>query len=220
MPTKVPPATARRLRRHARERAPTRLALALLAATSTIGALPADARAQDLDGEPRFRSVAVQGNPLDFIIGRYSLALEYLPVPHHALHATPYWEYALPGTDDQLTGIGAELGYRYYTGDRGPHGFFAGGSFLVADLEYVHGNVVPLPLDQAVDTKYVQLGGAVDVGYQLVFLGAFAAGVGAGVQYTADTLTPQFEYVNHPWHDLVYGPGLRPRAIVQLGAAF
>jgi hypothetical protein len=178
------------------------------------------ARAEDLDGEPRFKSVAVQGNPLAFAIGRYSLDLEYLPVPHHALHATPYYEYALPGVDDQLTGFGAEVGYRYYTGEHGPHGFFAGASLLAAELEYIHVNPTGGVLDHANDTQYVQLGGAVDVGYQLVFLGNFAAGVGAGVQWTGDTLTPQFEYQVHPWHDLVYGPGVRPRILLQVGAAF
>jgi len=180
----------------------------------------AAARAEDLDGEPRFKSVGVQGNPLDFIIGRYSLDLEYLPVPHHALHLTSYYEYALPGTDDQLTGFGGELGYRFYTGEHGPQGFFAGASFLVAELEYIHGNPVPIPHDQANDTQFVQLGGAVDVGYQLVFQGSFAVGAGVGLQYTADTVTPQFEYDSHPWHDLVYGAGLRPRALLQVGAAF
>jgi hypothetical protein len=187
--------------------------LALVAAASV-------ARADDLDGEPRFKSVGVQGNPLAFIIGRYSLDLEYLPAPHHALHATPYYEYALPGTDDQLTGFGGEVGYRFYTGEHGPHGFFAGASALVAELEYVHGNPTNLPKDPANDTQYVQLGGAIDVGYQIIILGNFCAGVGAGLQYTYDTIDPTFEYSSHPWHDLVYGWGLRPRALLQVGAAF
>lgn len=201
--------------RRALHRAAAGAALALAAA-----ALSPPARAEDLDGEPRFRSVAVQGNPLSFIIGRYSLDLEYLPAPHHALHATPFYEYALPGTDDQLTGFGAEVGYRFYSGSHGAHGFFAGASFLAAELEYIHGNPTPIPLDHASDTQYIELGGALDVGYQLIFLGAFAAGAGVGLQYTADTMQPQFEYRNHPWHDLVYGPGLRPRALLQVGAAF
>jgi len=178
------------------------------------------ARADDIDGEPRFRSVGVQANPLDFVIGRYSLDLEYLPAPHHALHATPYYEYALPGTDDQLTGFGGELGYRYYTGEHGPEGFFAGASALVAELEYIHGNLANVPHDQANDTQYVELGGAIDAGYQILFLGSVCAGVGAGLQYTANTTNPVFEYSSHPWHDLVYGWGLRPRALLQVGAAF
>jgi hypothetical protein len=189
------------------------IGIALLAAAGT-------ARAEDIDGEPRFKSVGVQGNPLDFIIGRYSLDLEFLPAPHHALHATPYYEYALPGTADQLTGFGGEIGYRYYTGEHGPHGFFAGASFLVSVLEYIHGNPANVPKDQADDTQYVQLGGALDAGYQIIVLGNLCVGAGAGLQYTVDTIDPQFEYVSHPWHDLVYGWGLRPRALLQVGAAF
>jgi hypothetical protein len=185
-----------------------------------LAAAGGPARADDLDGEPRFKSVGVQGNPLAFVIGRYSLDLEYLPVPHHALHATPFYEYALPGTDDQLTGFGAEVGYRLYSGRHGPEGFFLGASALVAELEYVHGNPTNAPKDQANDTQYVQLGGALDAGYQVIVLGNFCAGVGAGLQYTVDTTDPVFESSSHPWHDLVYGWGLRPRALLQVGAAF
>jgi len=195
-------------------------ATACAALLVVVAAGSGTAYAEDLDGEPRFKSVGVQGNPLAFIIGRYSIDLEYLPVPHQALHATPYFEYALPGVDDQLTGFGAEVGYRFYTGEHGPHGFFAGASLLVSELEYIHGNPTNIPLNPANDTQYVQLGTAVDVGYQIIVLGNFCAGAGAGLQYTFDTISPTFEYSTHPWHDLVYGAGLRPRALLQVGAAF
>lgn len=183
-------------------------------------AVPVRARAEDIDEGVRFKSIGVEGNPLDFAIGRYSIDLEYLPAPHHALRAEPLYYYALPGVDDQLTGFGAELGYRFYTGEHGPEGFFAGASFLVGSFEYIHGNPSNLPLDQADDTQYVQLGGAIDVGYRIIALGCFTAGAGAGLQYTVDTIDPQFEFVSHPWHDLVYGWGLRPRVVLEVGAAF
>jgi hypothetical protein len=201
----------------------SRRALANAAACATcaaLAAMPSRARAEDVDEGVRFKSIGIQGNPLDFAIGRYSIDLEYLPAPHHALHATPLYYYALPGVDDQLTGFGAELGYRFYTGEHGPHGFFAGGSFLVGSFEYIHGNPANLPYDQANDTQYVQLGGAIDVGYRIIALGSFTAGAGAGLEYVVDTIDPKFEYVSHPWHDLVYGWGLRPRAILEVGAAF
>ncbi|HEY8038619.1 MAG TPA: hypothetical protein VIF15_02450 [Polyangiaceae bacterium] len=179
-----------------------------------------DARSEDLDDGVRFKSVGLQGNPLGFAIGRYSADIEYLPAPHHALHLTPVGTYALPGTDDQLTGFGAEVGYRWYSGALGPHGVFVGGSFLAGELEYIHGAVVGLPLDQPDDTKYVSLGGALDAGYQVIVLGNLAVGAGAGVQYTIDTVEPHFEYASHPWHDLLFGWGLRPRALLSVGAAF
>jgi len=182
--------------------------------------LHAQARADDVDEGVPFKSVAVQGNPLGVIIGRYSADLEYLPAPHHALHLSPVGYFALPGVADELTGFGAEMGYRWYSGLYGPHGFFLGASLIALSLQYVHGALPGVPLDSPEDTSFVQLGGAVDAGYQVVILGNFAAGAGIGAQYTADTTQPTFEYQNHPLHDLLYGWGLRPRVLLSLGAAF
>jgi hypothetical protein len=200
-------------------RVPSSVALAAVC-IAAIATHAGGARAEEIDEGVRFKSIGVQGNPLGFVIGRYSVDLEYLPAPHHAMHVTAAYTYALPGVDDQLTGFGAELGYRYYSGHHGPHGFFAGASFLVGEFEYIHGNPTNAPNDVADDTQYVSLGGAIDVGYQIVFLGNLSVGAGLGVQYTADTLQPQFEFDSHPWHDLFYGWGLRPRLLLQVGAAF
>lgn len=194
--------------------------LAVLGFALALTALPSAARAEDLDEGIPFRSVVLEGALEGFAIGRYGAELEYLPAPHHALRVAPSYFYALPGTDDQLTGFGAEIGYRLYGGRHGPHGLFAGVSFLVGEYEYVHGNPNSVPLDKAVDTQYVSLGGALDVGYAVVVLGNFSVAVGGGAQLTADTLTPQFEFQNHPWHSLLYGPGLRPRALLEVGTAF
>jgi len=191
---------------------------ALLVATAI--AASGAARADDIDEGVRFKSALIQGNPLGFAVGRYSADFEFLPAPHHALHATPLYYYALPGVDDQLTGFGAEIGYRFYTGWHGPHGFFAGASFLVSELEYIHGNPGNVAGETANDTVFVQLGGAIDVGYQWIVLENFCIGVGGGAQYTIDTTQPTFESEGHAWHDLVYGWGLRPRVLVQVGAAF
>ncbi len=178
------------------------------------------ARADELDEGVPFKSVALQGNPLGLIIGRYSADLEYLPAPHHALHFSPVGYFALPGVADELVGFGAEMGYRWYSGLNGAHGFFIGASFIALSLHYLHGALPGVPLDVPEDTSYVELGGALDAGYQVVILGNFAAGIGLGAQYTADTTQPTFEYQNHPLHDLLYGSGLRPRVLLSLGAAF
>ena len=178
------------------------------------------ANADDLDEGPRFRSIALQGNPLGFAIGRYSADIEYLPEAHHALHLTPFAYYALPGVADRLSGFGAEVGYRWYSGRRGPHGFFLGASFVAGELEYVHGASAPPPFDLSDDTQFVELGGAIDGGYQVIVLGNLAVGVGAGAQYIVDTIQPHFEFEKHPRQDLFYGAGLRPRALLSVGAAF
>jgi len=180
----------------------------------------ASARASDIDEGVAFKSVALEGNPLAILVGRYSVDLEYLPFAHHALHVTPFGYYALPGVSDQLTGFGGEVGYRWYSGNHGPEGFFAGASFVAGELEYRHNATVSGPLDASDDTSFVELGGAIDAGYQILLLGNLAVGVGAGAQYVVETTRPHFEFENHPWHDLVYGAGLRPRALLSVGAAF
>jgi hypothetical protein len=195
---------------------------AVLAVTvfALVMASAGNARAEDIDEGVAFKSVSLQGNPLGLVIGRYSADLEYLPVPHHALHLTPVGYFALPGVSDELTGFGAELGYRWYSGLYGPHGFFLGASFIALSLEYLHATLPGVPFETPDDTSFVQLGGAIDAGYQVVMLGNFAVGAGVGAQYTADTVQPHFEYQNNSWHSLLYGWGLRPRVLLSLGAAF
>ena len=178
------------------------------------------ARADDIDEGLRFRSVLLQVNPLGFAIGRYSADLEYLPQPHHALHLTPVGYLAVPGVADLFQGFGAEVGYRWYSGAAGPQGLFLGASFLACDCHYTHTTPDPSAIDIGEDVQFVSLGGAIDAGFQVVVLGNFAAGIGGGVQYTADTSQPHFEYEQHSLHELLYGPGLRPRALLSVGAAF
>jgi hypothetical protein len=178
------------------------------------------ARADEIDEDARFRSIALQGNPLGLAIGRYSADVEYLPEAHHALHLTAFGYYALPGVADRFSGFGAEVGYRWYAGSRGPQGLFLGASFLAGELEYVHVADPMAPFDQSDDTQFVELGGAIDGGYQIIALGNLAVGVGAGAQYVVDTVQPHFEFVKHPTQDLFYGWGLRPRALLSVGAAF
>jgi hypothetical protein len=192
---------------------------AAIAACATV--LPAGvARAEDLDEGVAFKSVAIQGNPLGVAVGRYSADLEYLPAPHHAFHMTPVGYFALPGVSDELTGFGAEVGYRWYSGQDGPQGFFVGTSFIALSLRYLHAAPNDVALSTPEDTSYVQLGGAVDAGYQIVLLGNLAAGAGVGVQYTLDTQEPTFEAPGNSLHELLYGPGLRPRVLLSVGAAF
>lgn len=197
-----------------------RLLASSLALLGAALAAAAPARAEQLDEGIAFKSVGLRGNPLGMIIGRYSADLEYLPVPHHALHLSPVGYFALPGVADELIGFGAEVGYRYYSGQYGPHGFFLGASFIALSLEYIHGARPGVPLDSPDDTQYVQLGGAIDAGYAFIVLGNFAVAAGVGAQYTADTTEPHFEFASHPLHDLLFGSGLRPRAVLSIGAAF
>jgi hypothetical protein len=178
------------------------------------------ARADDIDeGEP-FRSIGILGEPLAIALGRYALDLEYLPAPHHAIHLTAVGYYALPGPTDTFQGFGGEAGYRWYSGNHGPEGFFVGGSFLLGGYEYAHTTPNPSPVDLPYSTQFVSVGGAIDAGFQWIFFGNFAVGAGAGVQYTVDTTPPQFSSVNYSWQKLIYGPGVSPRVLVSIGTAF
>jgi hypothetical protein len=181
---------------------------------------PSTACADEIDEGAPFRSIDLQANPLGIVVGRYSLDLEYLPAPHHAVHLTPVGYYAIPATADFFQGFGAEAGYRWYSGSDGPEGIFVGGSFLIGGYEYAHTPASPSPLDPADDTQFVSVGGAIDAGFQWVALGNFAFGAGAGVAYTATTQQPRFGYANHSWEDLVYGSGFRPRLLLSVGTAF
>ncbi|MDP9149234.1 MAG: DUF3575 domain-containing protein [Myxococcota bacterium] len=206
-----------------RERQQARALSRVLVATAALFVLllaSGASTAEGIDDGVRFKPVALQGNPLGLVVGRYSADLEFLPEPHHALHLTAIGYYALPGVDDSFRGFGAELGYRWYAGEHGAHGIFAGASFLVGEYRYVHTTANQSILDMPDDTQFLSLGGAVDGGFQAILLGNLTVGAGAGIQFTADTARPHFEYVNHAWHDAVYGPGVRPRILVSIGAAF
>ena len=194
----------------------------LLVSSATLVALAGAqaARADDIDPGVRFKPVAVQGNPFAFVVGRYGADIEYLPLPHHALHLTAFYYEAFPGTDAVFSGPGGEVGYRWYSRDDGPHGLFVGASVVAGQYEYAHTPEVPTMFDPGSDTKFVAIGGALDAGYQLVTFGNFALGVGAGVQYVHYTIEPTFEPGASGWTSFAYGSGLRPRVLCSVGAAF
>ena len=87
-----------------------------------------------------FKNVSLEINPLAATIGRYSIQGEYLPTPHHAVTVNPFFAHApvkvtINGQEvdgGSLNGFGGELGYRFYTGTKGPNGFFVGPSVILA----------------------------------------------------------------------------------------
>src|SRR5579883_2161989 len=89
-----------------------------------------EARADVLPNEnevdyDRLRHFTFLGYPFGLSVGRLSAEFEYLPVTHHALTVKPFAIWVdldvtpLPLTHYTETGYGVELGYRYYTGQRG-----------------------------------------------------------------------------------------------------
>jgi hypothetical protein len=185
------------------------------AATGIIGAGEDVTRATNPRGE--YSPVAVTWNPLGAIVGgRVSFNVEYAPVTHHVLIVSPH--FANPSQDvvsaggatqtNRYTGVGAEVGYRYYTGTRGPNGIFIGPSLVGG----VYNAAVPGP-----DVVFANVGVAADVGVQYLAWDHLALGAGVGVEYL---------HVTHDFGDLPAGPstiassGVKPRLLAQAGYAF
>lgn len=196
------------------------LALALLGATAAARAeqpYPA-ARAEQpyppfSDEKPAFQRVAITSSPLAyFIAGRIGASASLLLFSHHALELTLFHIALQTGSDsnNQFTGWGQELGYRYYSGEDGPRGFFIGPSLLL-------GHYTATPLVGGDQIRYSVPGVALDLGYQALVLDKIVIGLGVGAQYTRPSATlptqeiPSSTYAN---------AGVRPRVLFALGFSF
>lgn len=167
------------------------------------------------------KSFAIVLNPLAIGIGRYSIQAEYLPATHHAITLNPFFA-SVPVTATvngkevdlgSLTGFGAELGYRYYTGTKGPNGFFIGPSLLFGAYSTDGGGT------NAQSKSFTGIGGALDLGGQAVIGPGFTIGGGFGMQYTSvseDFTTDDFNLAGA----IIAGGGLRPRFLFAIGWAF
>jgi hypothetical protein len=190
---------------------------------------PADAAVDVVihDAPPRQRILSIEFNPLPLIIGKISVSAVIVPVDHHALILTPFyistttWPiYTYQGAYTDVTsstqlpqqsfsGFGGEIGYRYYTGLGGPRGFFVGPSFIIAGMT--------AKAQDGSTTDYLDLGGALDVGYELLVMDTVAVSLGLGAQYTA----PDKTIPNQQFPADVYANGkLAPRALASIGWAF
>jgi|GEM_PF-767082 len=184
--------------------------------------------AQALAPEPEPKQFALTANPLNFTIGRYGLNFEYQPTLHHGLIVSPHYDHVNADIDGYTTdsngnitrarynnsfsGFGAEIGYRFYSGNKGFNGFFAGPSLLLASYTS-SGNL----LGSEVSTSFSSIGWAWEVGGQAQLGGGFIIGGGGGMQYTK---------VSKEMEDLPFaaaiiaGGGWRPRVLLNLGYAF
>lgn len=156
-------------------------------------------------------------NPLGLFVGRYSITLEYQPVLHHAITLNPFYNHTQitdTVTDynyGTLSGGGAELGYRFYTGRKGPNGFFVGPSFLFGSYTASRTGVP--------DDSFTSVGGAVDFGGQGVVGPGVIIGGGFGIQYTKTSHELNTDNLNLA-SVLVAEGGTRPRFLFSVGYAF
>lgn len=183
-------------------------------------AAPAPARGSD-DGEPELKRLALELNPLGFAIGRYSLNVEYMLGRHHALILTPFFDNTPVKVNDvdagSLTGFGGELGYRFYTGSRGPNGFFIGPSVLFASWSQSLPDGVPANTPKP--DGFTAIGGALDLGGQAVIGPGVIVGAGFGLQYTKNSIDVNTDKLNIA-SAAIAGGGVRPRFLLSVGYAF
>ncbi|HEY2404779.1 MAG TPA: hypothetical protein VGI10_02205 [Polyangiaceae bacterium] len=193
-------------------------------AATPAPAPPPPAQAAPAVGEDEeLRHVAITGYPLSLIIGRYSVQGEYLPVMHHAITLNPFYTSVDGGTLNgaslgKFSGFGSELGYRFYTGKKGPNGFFVGPSFLFASYKQSGGLAGLFCTTPSCSTSFTSYGFALDVGGQAV-LGGFVVGGGAGFQSTKNSKNIATDGLNFA-SAIIGGGGFRPRVLLTFGYAF
>jgi len=176
--------------------------------------------------EPRFKRLAIEGNPLSLFIGRYSANVEFLPALHHAIVVNPHYDSVsfdtrlTVGTDEELSyregfsGFGAELGYRYYTGREGPNGFFVGPSFLFGFYD-ARSDIAGIE-----EKSFTSVGWAIDIGGQGVIGPGIVLGGGFGIQQTRNSINAD-QYGELPLAaEILVGSGVRPRFLFSIGYAF
>jgi hypothetical protein len=196
------------------------LAGVLSSANASADPPPADVRVPE---EPTpWRRVSIEWNPLPLILGKVSANVLVVPANHHALVLTPFFVqtttqgifvFDAQGNSTQLpqqtfSGFGGEIGYRYYTGNRGPRGFFAGPSLILGGMTAKAQN--------GDKTSYLDYGVAFDIGYELLVADAVAITLGAGAQYT----TPSRSIPDQQFPADVYANSrVFPRALFAVGWA-
>jgi hypothetical protein len=196
-----------------------------------VPAPPPGAVLVPIQEEPKLKQYVIEVNPLALSIDRYSIQGEYLPAVHHALTINPFYTDAtISATADGETadlgsvkGGGVELGYRYYTGVKGPNGFFVGPSLLFGRYKESVTNTDINGQGQTTNTteadSFTSVGGAIDIGGQGVVGPGIVIGGGFGLQYTKNSKATNTDNFNVT-SAIIAGGGVRPRFLFTVGYAF
>ncbi|HTA93791.1 MAG TPA: hypothetical protein VK745_29645 [Polyangiaceae bacterium] len=178
---------------------------------------------------PPLKQYVIEFNALATTIGRYSIQGEYLPAAHHAITLNPFYTHAsitetVNGTtidDGSLNGFGGELGYRYYTGVKGPNGFFVGPSVLFGSYSQSGGLALNADGSAAAPSagSFTSYGGAIDIGGQGVIGPGIVVGGGFGLQWTKTSKAINDDNFNLA-SAIIAGGGTRPRFLFTIGYAF
>jgi hypothetical protein len=187
---------------------------------------PSPAQQGTHEAEHEFKSLAFEANPLGIFIGHYSVNIEWMPAMHHALVINPHYDSVTASVtgvdgsgvtsyDEHFSGGGAELGYRFYTGRKGPNGFFVGPSVLLAAYSATSSDFTGSEA-----TNFSRVGFALDLGGQAVVGGGFVIGGGFGLQRTWVNGVDDYSGDLPLSAELLVGGGVRPRFLFAMGYAF
>jgi len=207
----------------------------LVSSVALFSALPANAQegtpppkdVPQAEGERTdFKRVVLAINPLAIGIGRYSIQGEYLFAPHHAITLNPFFAHVpvtvtANGQDvdaGSLNGFGGELGYRFYTSNKGASGLFVGPSLLFASYSQSSSNNNGGSQGNSSDS-FLNYGAALDIGGQAVIGPGIVVGGGFGLQYTKTSEDINTDNLNLA-SAVVAGGGVRPRFLFALGYSF
>lgn len=154
----------------------------------------------------RFVRHVIDGNIAVVPLGRFGLTYQLSPARHHALVFTAYRQmpWLTSFLNGGLVGLGGEIGWRIYSGSRGPTGFFIGAAALAA---YHTANDTPW---------FATYGAAADAGVAFLLGRQLHFTVGGGAQVTHS------EIDNGRVTDLarlLVGTGVFPRVTIALGHA-
>jgi len=216
-------AARRTLRRRAGQRIATITLVAVtLTARAAVAEPPPPVDVTIHEPPPPRRYVSIALNPLSLILTRLSFDIVVTPADHHAIVISShyFWTDTAPVFvyDDQqnatqlpkqhFEGGGGELGYRYYFGKGGPRGWFVGGSLLLSWITATAENGRQVP--------YLNAGGAIDAGYQILIVNRVSLNMGLGLQYTANNKDiPKQQFPSM----LQTNGGVLPRFLLSLGFA-
>ena len=172
---------------------------------------------RETDHPGQYRPFAIEYDPLGlFLGGRFSLNAEWAPATHHVIQVSPHIVHtttdmatgANTTVQQAFSGVGTELGYRYYTGHRGMNGVLVGPSLILGFYN------ASLPNS---DVPFTDVGIAADVGVQEIFWNHLVVGGGAGIEYLQ---------VSHDFGDLptsaatIASSGIKPRLLLEVGYGF
>lgn len=169
------------------------LATAIPLATSLFAPSTASAQEPPAAGAPeagpRFRPFSITLNPLGIgILQRFGANFEYMVAKHHGVWLYPFYTSfsteANVGTftsKSSISGFGGEIGYHFYTGEKGANGFFVGPTAGVFNLKTKSSCTGCGPLSSSAESSGTSAHVGIDLGGQHVFDNGITLGGGGGL---------------------------------------